>query len=80
MGKITTYPEVTGLTDNQVLLVDGDGKGTKTIKASNAAKELGKRFAGADTFAEAFSNQFDSSESVRKLINRYIKAFPKGEG
>jgi hypothetical protein len=83
MAKIPTYTRTATLTDDKLFLVDGSTDGTKTITTANAAKELGKRFAGADTFAEAFSNQFDSkfdsSESVRKLVNHFIKAFPKGE-
>lgn len=66
MGKITTYPEVTGLTDNQVLLVDGDNKGTKTIKASNAANYFGQKWSGASSFGAAFDTAFDASEAVEE--------------
>ena len=66
MGKITTYPEVTGLTDNQVLLVDGDNQGTKTIKASNAANYFGQKWSGASTFGAAFDSAFGTSEAVEE--------------
>ena len=66
MGKITTYPEVTGLTDNQVLLVDGDNQGTKTIKASNAANYFGQKWSGASSFGAAFDSAFDDSTAVEE--------------
>ena len=66
MGKITTYPEVAGLTDNQVLLVDGDNQGTKTIKASNAATYFGQKWSGGSSFGAAFDSAFNTSTAVEE--------------
>ena len=40
MAKVTEYPRITKMKDNDILLVDGPD-GTRTILKNNAAKELG---------------------------------------
>lgn len=86
MARISEYPPITTLDDDQLLIVDKASTGTKIITAKNAAKEFGKKWSGKASFDDAINNSTamtDYEDSVNteleNLKSLYNSMFPKVE-
>ena len=86
MARISEYPPITTLDDDQLLIVDKASTGTKTITAKNAANEFGKKWSGKASFDDAINNSTamtDYEDSVNteleSLKSLYNSMFPKVE-
>ncbi len=86
MARISEYPPITTLDDDQLLIVDKASTGTKIITAKNAANEFGKKWSGKASFDDAINNSTamtDYEDSVNteleNLKTLYNSMFPKVE-
>lgn len=84
MARISEYPPITTLDDDQLLIVDKASTGTKIITAKNAANEFGKKWSGKASFDDAINNSTamtDYEDSVNteleSLKSLYNSMFPK---
>ena len=86
MARISEYPPITTLDDDQLLIVDKASTGTKTITAKNAANEFGKKWSGKASFDDAINNSTAMSDyedsvntELENLKSLYNSMFPKVE-